>query len=77
MATNIAKPLKPAKEVIYAWEGKDKFGKTVTGELRAGGEAIVNATLRRQGILVTKLKKRAIARGRKSPMLTLLSLPAN
>jgi type IV pilus assembly protein PilC len=29
----------------------------VQGELRAGGEAIVNATLRRQGILVTKLKK--------------------
>ena len=65
MATNIAKPVKPAKEIIYAWEGKDKFGKTVTGELRAGGEAIVNATLRRQGILVTKLKKKTYSSGKK------------
>ncbi|MBC3861381.1 type II secretion system F family protein [Undibacterium jejuense] len=65
MATNIAKPNKPIKEVIYAWEGKDKFGKTVTGELRAGGEAIVNATLRRQGILVTKLKKKSYSSGKK------------
>ncbi|MFZ6752618.1 type II secretion system F family protein [Undibacterium sp. Dicai25W] len=65
MATNITKPNKPIKEVIYAWEGKDKFGKTVTGELRAGGEAIVNATLRRQGILVTKLKKKSYSSGKK------------
>lgn len=48
------------KEYLYAWEGKDKFGKTVRGELRAGGEAIVNATLRRQGVLVSKVKKKAI-----------------
>ena len=27
------------KETVYAWEGKDKSGKTVRGELRAGGEA--------------------------------------
>ena len=37
------------KETIFAWEGKDKSGKTVRGELRAGGEAVVNVTLRRQG----------------------------
>ncbi|MFZ6848520.1 type II secretion system F family protein [Undibacterium sp. RuRC25W] len=65
MATNSAKTIKPVKEVIYAWEGKDKFGKTVQGELRAGGEAIVNATLRRQGILVTKLKKKSYSSGKK------------
>ena len=53
------------KEAVYAWEGKDKTGKTVRGELRAGGEAIVNVTLRRQGILVTKVKKKAYRRGRK------------
>ncbi|QOY95429.1 type II secretion system F family protein [Massilia sp. UMI-21] len=53
------------KESVYAWEGKDKTGKTVRGELRAGGEAIVNVTLRRQGILVTKVKKKAYRSGRK------------
>jgi type IV pilus assembly protein PilC len=53
------------KEAIFAWEGKDKTGKTVKGELRANGEAIVNATLRRQGILVTKVKKKTFRSGRR------------
>ncbi|MFL6676504.1 MAG: type II secretion system F family protein [Massilia sp.] len=53
------------KESVYAWEGKDKSGKTVRGELRAGGEAIVNVTLRRQGIMVTKVKKKTYRSGKK------------
>jgi type IV pilus assembly protein PilC len=53
------------KETVYAWEGKDKSGRTVRGELRAGGEAIVNVTLRRQGILVTKVKKKVYRSGKK------------
>jgi type IV pilus assembly protein PilC len=53
------------KESVYAWEGKDKSGKTVRGELRAGGEAIVNVTLRRQGVMVTKVKKKAYRSGKK------------
>ncbi len=53
------------KEVLYAWEGKDKQGKTVRGELRAQGEAVVNATLRRQGIIVTKVKKKSYSTGKK------------
>lgn len=53
------------KEAVYAWEGKDKSGKTVRGELRAGGEAIVNVTLRRQGIMVTKVKKKIYRSGKK------------
>ena len=51
------------KQINFAWEGKDKAGKTVRGELRAGGEAVVNATLRRQGILVTKVSKQSVQRG--------------
>ncbi len=60
-------PLKSAatKEAIYAWEGKDKTGKPVRGEIRAGGEAIVNVTLRRQGVVVTKVKKKTMRKGRK------------
>jgi type IV pilus assembly protein PilC len=55
----------PPKDQLFSWEGKDKSGKKVTGELRAGGEAIVSATLRRQGIMVTKIKKKSFASGQK------------
>ena len=51
------------KDFTFSWEGKDKQGKTVKGELRAQGEAVVNATLRRQGILVTKVKKQRAGGG--------------
>ncbi|MDB5920323.1 MAG: type secretion system protein, partial [Massilia sp.] len=53
------------KEIVYAWEGKDKSGKTVRGELRAGGEAVVNVTLRRQGVMVTRIKKKKYRSGKK------------
>ena len=45
------------KEFIYAWEGKDKSGKMIKGEMRAPGEASVSAHLRRQGINVVKVKR--------------------
>ncbi|MFT3858131.1 MAG: type II secretion system F family protein [Aquabacterium sp.] len=51
------------QEQIYEWEGKDRNGKVVRGEMRAGGEAMVGATLRRQGILVQKVKKRRLSGG--------------
>jgi len=53
------------KESIFAWEGRDKSGKIVKGELRAGGEAVVNVTLRRQGIAVTKVKKKSFRSGKR------------
>src|SRR5450830_614040 len=46
-----------AKDFTYAWEGKDKTGKLVKGEMRAPGEASVSAHLRRQGVNVTKIKR--------------------
>jgi type IV pilus assembly protein PilC len=52
------------KEMVFEWEGRDKNGKVVRGEVRAGGEAAVSATLRRQGILLTKVKKRRTSGGR-------------
>jgi type IV pilus assembly protein PilC len=57
--------IKGPKEVTYVWEGKDKAGKTVRGELRATGDSVVNATLRRQGIMVTKVKKQTFKKGGK------------
>jgi type IV pilus assembly protein PilC len=53
------------REAIFAWEGRDKTGKVVKGELRANGEASVNAALRRQGVLVTKVKKKTFRSGKK------------
>ena len=47
------------KQITYLWEGKDKKGKVIKGEMRAAGESFVNATLRRQGISVTKVKKQS------------------
>jgi type IV pilus assembly protein PilC len=47
------------KIVTYTWEGKDKKGKLIKGEMKAAGDAFVNATLRRQGISVIKVKKQS------------------
>jgi type IV pilus assembly protein PilC len=60
MATAVARSV---KEVVFEWEGKDKSGKAVRGEIRAGGQAQASATLRRQGVLVNKIKKRRTAGG--------------
>lgn len=57
-----------SKDSTYAWEGKDKRGKLVKGEIKANGESFVSATLRRQGITVTRVKKQSSfkAKGRVS-----------
>ena len=54
---------KQIKEFVFEWEGRDRNGKPVRGEMRAGGEAMVSATLRRQGVLVQKVKKRRSSGG--------------
>jgi type IV pilus assembly protein PilC len=59
----VADKQKP-KEFMFQWEGRDKTGKAVKGEIRATGEAAVSAQLRRQGITVSKIKK-STARGKK------------
>jgi type IV pilus assembly protein PilC len=63
MATAAARP--GSTESIFAWEGKDKSGKVVKGEMRANGEATVGVSLRRQGIMVTKVKKKSLRSGKK------------
>ena len=62
-ATKADKKTGQIKEFAFAWEGKDKSGKLVRGEMRAGGETMVQATLRRQGIRVSKIKKQGFAKG--------------
>ncbi len=63
MATALAAK-NATKDFIFEWEGKDRSGKVVRGELRAGGEVAVSASLRRQGIMVTKVKKRRLSGGK-------------
>ncbi|MDP1639068.1 MAG: type II secretion system F family protein [Candidatus Nitrotoga sp.] len=53
------------KEFQYRWEGKDKSGKLVKGEVRAVGDAVAATQLRRQGINVTSIKKTRSGGGKK------------
>jgi len=42
----------------FAWEGKTRTGQVQKGEMEAPNEAAVTATLRRQGIMPSKIKER-------------------
>ncbi|QWT47485.1 type II secretion system F family protein [Azospira inquinata] len=53
------------KESVFLWEGKDKHGKLVRGEMRSTSVTVVQATLRRQGIIVAKVSKQRFRSGRK------------
>ena len=55
---------KSTKDFVFEWEGKDRNGKQVRGETRAVGENQVQAMLRRQGVMPTKVKKRRMRAGR-------------
>ncbi len=55
----MATAAKAIKDSTFLWEGMDKRGKKVKGQLQAGGESMVNSLLRRQGITVTKVKKQS------------------
>ena len=56
---------KTVKESTFTWEGRNKDGKIVRGEMRAASESVVQSTLRRQGVLNPKITKLRFARGRK------------
>ncbi|HJS05688.1 MAG TPA: type II secretion system F family protein [Variovorax sp.] len=65
MATTAASSARAAlKEFVFEWEGKDRNGKVVRGEIRAAGENQVQAALRRQGVLASKIKKRRMRAGK-------------
>jgi len=53
-------PQPTTADLLYRWEGKDKRGKQVSGELYASGNAAVNSTLQRQGIWVTRVKRKRV-----------------
>lgn len=60
-----AKSGKDSKLYNFVWEGRDRSGKIIKGEVKAGGEAVVTATLRRQGINVIKVKRQRLGAGKK------------
>lgn len=62
----VAKTGNVAKEMPFIWEGSDKLGRKLKGEMLAPGEAVVRQTLRRQGINVSKVRRQSIlARARR------------
>jgi type IV pilus assembly protein PilC len=63
MATAAAATREKIKEYNFSWEGRDKSGKQIKGEMRAGGEAVVNSLLRRQGVTVLKIKRQKMGMG--------------
>jgi type IV pilus assembly protein PilC len=68
MATTSAPAVRPreiSRETMFVWEGRDKAGRVVKGEMRAGGESVVAASLRRRGIIAGKIRKQTFSRGRK------------
>jgi type IV pilus assembly protein PilC len=66
MATAAAPAVKrDVKEWMYSWEGRDRGGKLIKGDMKASGEAVVQSTLRRQGINVLKIKRQRSGLGGK------------
>ena len=47
------------KSDIFVWEGTDKAGKRVKGEISGKNDALIKAQLRRQGVNPTKVKKKS------------------
>lgn len=57
--------LKKPSSALWAWEGKDKTGKVIRGEIRAESETVAKAQLRRQGINATKVSKKRAGFGKR------------
>jgi type IV pilus assembly protein PilC len=67
MATAVAVTAarRDVKEYTFSWEGRDRAGKILKGDMRASGEAVVQSVLRRQGITVVKVKRHRAGLGGK------------
>jgi type IV pilus assembly protein PilC len=67
MATATAKPRPKSgvKEYLFRWEGKNKQGKIVKGEMAAASETVVSNTLRRQGVFGVKVTRARMSRSKR------------
>ncbi|MBX8500278.1 type II secretion system F family protein [Pseudomonas lijiangensis] len=52
---------KAVKVTVYTWEGLDKKGSKMTGELSGHNPALIKAQLRKQGINPTKVRKKSVS----------------
>jgi len=59
MAVTAAQKPKAEQAYVFAWEGVDRRGTRVKGELRAPSVTMVRADLRRQGVNPLKIRKKA------------------
>ncbi len=64
MATAAAQARKDVKEYTYLWEGTDRNGRQIRGEVRAASETVVTTNLRRQGVRLTKIKRQTFRGGK-------------
>ncbi|MDR3158774.1 MAG: type II secretion system F family protein [Zoogloeaceae bacterium] len=53
-----------SRDRVFVWEGKNKEGKQMRGEMRAMTETVVQNNLRRQGIRVSKITPQRFKRGK-------------
>ena len=58
MATRAIAKKKTIEEAIFVWQGTDKRGVKVKGEMRGSNPNLIRAEVRRQGITPTKVKKK-------------------
>ncbi len=59
-----AKAKKGPQKHTFAWEGKDKAGKLVRGEMTSQSQQLVKTQLRKQGINASKVRKKRPPRGK-------------
>lgn len=55
----MAEGIAPVRTDMYLWEGIDRTGKRVKGEMSGQSDAVVRSVLRRQGINPLKVKKKS------------------
>lgn len=60
----MAAPAPIVREHAFQWEGRDRSGKVVRGEMRAATPTVVKSTLRRQGINVLRVRRPGYRRNR-------------
>ena len=65
MATATRARTLAVKESTFLWEGRNREGKPVRGEMRAASMAVVQTSLRRQGIINPRVKKARFKMGGK------------
>ena len=73
-AARPTKKVKVEKTYPFKWEGKDKAGNKVGGEIQGSNPALVKAHLRKQGVLVTKINKKSTLFSSRAKKITPLDI---